>query len=70
MAGHGPIVIGLVHPTTIEGMRPTWGSIWRTMIVANIYRVVITLINYLFGSNYMYTLAKPAAAIFSDQASL
>ena len=66
MAGHGLIVIGLVYATTIEGMRPTWGSLWRTMVVANIYLVVITVINYLLGSNYMYTLAKPSSASLLD----
>ncbi len=66
VAGHGLIIIGLVYATTIEGMRPTWRSIWRTMVAANVYLVVVTLINYLIGSNYMYTLAKPASASVLD----
>jgi hypothetical integral membrane protein (TIGR02206 family) len=66
LAGHGLIVIGLVYVTMIEGMRPTWGSIWRTMVAANVYLFVITVINYLLGSNYMYTLSKPSSASILD----
>lgn len=66
MAGHGLIVIGLVYATTIEGMRPSRGSVWRTMIAANVYLVAITVINYMLGSNYMYTLSKPSSASLLD----
>ena len=66
LTGHGLVVLGLVYATTIEGMRPTWGSVWRTMIALNVYLVVITSINYLLGSNYMYTLAKPSSASILD----
>ena len=66
LAGHGLIVIALVFITTIEGMRPTWSSVWKTMVALNVYLVVITPINYLLGSNYMYTLQKPASASLLD----
>lgn len=65
-AGHGMIVIALVYMTTIEGFRPTWSSIWKTMLVANVYMVAVTGINYLIGSNYMYTMRKPSAASVLD----
>jgi len=66
LASHGMIVIAMVYMTAIEGMRPTWKSLWRTMLAVNIYLVLVTGINYLLGSNYMYTLRKPATASLLD----
>ena len=66
LASHGLLVIALVYMTAIEGLRPTWMSIWRTMLVLNIYMLLITGVNYLIGSNYMYTLRKPATASLLD----
>lgn len=63
---HGMIVITLVYVTAIEGLRPTWGSIWRTMIFGNLYMLFVTGVNYLLGSNYMYTLSKPDTASLLD----
>lgn len=63
---HGMIVITLVYVTTIEGLRPTWGSIGRTMIAGNLYMILVTGVNYLLGSNYMYTLRKPDSASLLD----
>ena len=65
-AGHGMIVIALVYMTAIEGFRPTWSSIWKTLLVANVYMLFVTGINYLIGSNYMYTMKKPSAASLLD----
>ena len=66
LGAHGLIVIIMVYMTTIEGMRPTWSSILRTMIFANLYMFFVTGINYALGSNYMYTLRKPDSASILD----
>lgn len=63
---HGMIVITLVYVTAIEGLRPTWGSIWRTMVFGNFYMLFVTGVNRLLGSNYMYTLRKPDSASLLD----
>lgn len=66
LASHGLLVITLVYMTTIEGFRPTWMSIWRTLLIVNIYMFAVTGVNYLIGSNYMYTMHKPATASLFD----
>jgi hypothetical integral membrane protein (TIGR02206 family) len=66
LAAHGLIIIAMVYMTAIEGFRPTWKSLWKTMLLINIYLVVVTGINVLLGSNYMYTLHKPATASLLD----
>ena len=66
LTAHGLIIITMVYMTVTEGFRPTWKSLWKTMLLANIYLVVVTSINFLLGSNYMYTLRKPATASLLD----
>lgn len=66
LAAHGMIVIALVYMTTIEGLRPTWTSIWKTMLFGNLYMLFVTGVNYSLGSNYMYTLHKPETASLLD----
>ena len=66
LAAHGMIVIALVYMTTIEGLRPTWSSIWRTMLFGNMYLLFVTGVNVMLGSNYMYTLQKPATTSALD----
>ena len=66
LSAHGMIVIAMTYMTVIEGFRPTWRSLWKTMLVGNVYLVVVTGLNYLIGSNYMYTLRKPATASLLD----
>jgi hypothetical integral membrane protein (TIGR02206 family) len=66
MTSHSLLVIAMVWMTVIEGLRPTWKSIWRTMVAANLYMVFVTAVNVLLGSNYMYTLAKPPEASVLD----
>ena len=42
LASHGLLIIALVYMTTIEGFRPTWKSVWKTMIFLNAYALLIT----------------------------
>ena len=66
LISHGMVVVAMVFVTTIEGQRPTWFSLWKTMLVLNVYLVVVTAINYALGSNYMFTLEKPHTASLFD----
>ena len=66
MISHGMIVIAMVYMTAIEGLRPQWSSIWKTMVAINLLMLFVTAVNYLVGSNYMFTLRKPATASLFD----
>ena len=66
LAAHGMIIIVMTYMTVIEGYRPTWRSVWKALFAANIYMVLVTGVNLLIGSNYMYTLSKPASASILD----
>jgi len=62
LVSHGMVVVAMVYMTRIEGLRPNWSSVWRTMLALNVYLVIVTGINVVLGSNYMYTLARPKTA--------
>jgi hypothetical integral membrane protein (TIGR02206 family) len=66
LISHGMIVVAMVYMTAIEGLRPHWSSIWRTMIAINVLMLIVSGINVLLGSNYMFTLHKPATASLFD----
>ncbi|MCG2784347.1 MAG: TIGR02206 family membrane protein [Anaerolineae bacterium] len=63
---HGLIVTAAIYMTTVEGFRPTWGSMKRVMIGGNIYLLIVTGINWLVGGNYMFTMHKPETASLFD----
>ncbi len=63
---HGGIITAAVYMTTIEGFRPYWVSIKRVLIGLNIYALVISPLNLLIGSNYLYTLRKPHVKTLLD----
>ena len=66
LVSHGMIVVAMVFMTSVEGFRPTWASVWKTMLAINVYLFIVTAINLYLGSNYMYTLAKPSTASLFD----
>jgi hypothetical integral membrane protein (TIGR02206 family) len=66
LTAHGAIVTAAVFMTVVEGYRPNWSSFKRVFIWTNIYMIVVTGINLLIGSNYLYTLHKPPSASLMD----
>lgn len=66
MISHGLLVTSTIYMTTVEGMRPTWRSVLKVMIVTNIYMVVVFFINQLIGSNYLYVAHKPPGPTLLD----
>jgi len=63
---HGLILSAPIYLTIVERMRPTWASLWRTVLVANLYLVFVGVVNWLTGSNYVYLARKPETATVLD----
>jgi hypothetical integral membrane protein (TIGR02206 family) len=63
---HGLLVTTAVYMTAVEGMRPTWKSLLRVMVIANLYMGVVFVINGLIGSNYLYVSHKPPGPTLLD----
>ncbi len=66
LVAHGLIISESIYMTVVEGFRPSWGSIRRVFIGANIYMVFVGLVNWLLGSNYMFIAHKPETASLMD----
>ncbi len=66
LIAHSMIMSAAIYMTVVEGYRPTWRSLGRVFLWANVYMLVITGVNLLIGSNYMYTLRKPDTASLID----
>ena len=63
---HGSIITASAYMAIVEGYRPTWASIRKVFIWANIYLVIVTMINLVIDSNYLYTLHKPHVPTLLD----
>ncbi|RME45742.1 MAG: TIGR02206 family membrane protein [Caldilineae bacterium] len=63
---HGSIVTAAVYMTLVEGYRPTWKSLGRVAVGANLYMLAIGAVNYFLGSNYLFIAHKPATPSLLD----
>jgi len=63
---HGTLVGAGVYMTVVEGFRPTWKSIMRVFLFANVYMLIVFFINSAIGSNYLMINGKPPMATILD----
>ncbi|SMF81016.1 conserved hypothetical integral membrane protein TIGR02206 [Paenibacillus uliginis N3/975] len=63
---HLAIIIAPLYMTWIRGYRPSWKSIGWTMVFLNVAALVVGLINFALGSNYMYLMSKPSTPSILD----
>lgn len=63
---HGLIVTSAVYLTVVEGFRPTWKSVGRVVVGANVYMLAVFFVNQWLGSNYLFIARKPETASLLD----
>lgn len=56
---HGVLIFSALFMTFVEGFRPTLKSLGKVAIGANLYVLVVGLLNIPLKSNYMYLMQKP-----------
>jgi hypothetical integral membrane protein (TIGR02206 family) len=66
LIAHGLLLTSALYMTTVEGFRPTWRSMPRVAIGINIYLLLVGIINWAIGSNYLFIAYKPASASLLD----
>lgn len=66
MLSHGMIVLAAFYMTLVEGYRPYWSSFVRVLVWSNVYMVVVMVVNWLLGSNYLFIARKPETASLID----
>jgi len=63
---HGGLVVYAVYITVVFKMYPTWKSLWKSFLAANLYLVFVYSMNAIIGSNYAYLMGKPPTASALD----
>lgn len=58
-AAHGGIILASLYMTWIEGYRPTWKSLFFTMLCLNIVAAAVYAADRILGANYMFLAHKP-----------
>ena len=66
LASHGAIITATLYMTLAEGFRPTHASLKRVIIGSNLYMLVVFILNFIIGSNYMFIARKPDTASLLD----
>jgi hypothetical integral membrane protein (TIGR02206 family) len=66
IVSHGAIITAAMYMTIVEDYRPTWKSVKRVAVGANLYMLGIALVNALIGSNYLYIARKPETPSLID----
>lgn len=57
---HGVILLTCLYMIVVEKFGPSSRSVLRTMVITNLYGVLILFVNRLTGGNYLFLNAKPA----------
>jgi hypothetical integral membrane protein (TIGR02206 family) len=63
---HGAIIMAIIYMTFIEGYRPTFKSLIKTIVITNIYMGVIAVFNLLVNGNYLYICGPPETPTIID----
>ncbi len=63
---HGANMTVVIFLTVTEHYRPHWRSIGWTVLITSSYMLVIGLVNWLTGGNYLYLARKPAFPTLID----
>jgi hypothetical integral membrane protein (TIGR02206 family) len=64
--GHALLIVGVLYLIWSRQARPRVYSWWFAWWVLNLYGVVVAVVDFLFGTNFMYLRQKPAAASLFD----
>lgn len=63
---HGGLIVYAIYITVVFKMYPTFRSLCKSFVAANLYLVFVYGMNHLLGSNYAYLMGKPPVASALD----
>ena len=63
---HRAIILSPLYMTWIEQHKPRWKSIGWSLLFLNALAIVVGIVNYVIGSNYMFLNHKPDTASALD----
>lgn len=63
---HMAIILAVLFMTWVESCRPTLKSVGKTLLATNGYALLVGMVNYFAGGNYLYLCSKPQGASLLD----
>ncbi len=63
---HAVILLACIYMILVEKFRPSSRSVLRTLIITNLYGILMMFVNHLTGGNYLFLSAKPAGGSLLD----
>ena len=63
---HGLIVVANLYMIVVLGMRPTWLSLLKSLVVLNAWAVLVLVFNWLTKANYGFLCRKPSQPTLYD----
>jgi hypothetical integral membrane protein (TIGR02206 family) len=63
---HGLVVVAAVVLVFGFGLRPRSGAPWRVFLLTNAWAAIAALVNFAWGTNYLYLCAKPQVPTLLD----
>ncbi|MBN2402479.1 MAG: TIGR02206 family membrane protein [Spirochaetes bacterium] len=63
---HNALVLSVMYFIFIEDFRPSLKSVWKALIITNIYAIIVAPINHVLKSNYLYICHKPGGSTLLD----
>ena len=63
---HAGLVVAILYAVVVFKCRITWRHFWLAIGLAQVYIVVVHVINVIIGSNYSYTMQKPPGGSILD----
>jgi hypothetical integral membrane protein (TIGR02206 family) len=63
---HGVILLTCLYMIIVEKFRPSKRSVLRTIVITNLYGILILFVNRLTGGNYLFLSSKPAGGSLLD----
>jgi len=63
---HGGVVVAAVLLAWGLDRPPRSGAVWRVLLLTNAYAALVGVVNLVFGTNFLYLCAKPAASTLLD----
>ncbi|KEZ50455.1 TIGR02206 family membrane protein [Metabacillus indicus] len=56
---HGTVILAVVVMLMAFSYRVTFRTVWKSVLIVNLYAVIIFAVNKWLGSNYMFLMKKP-----------
>jgi hypothetical integral membrane protein (TIGR02206 family) len=63
---HCGLVVTIIYAVMVFRLHITWKDFWRAILFAQVYLVLVHVLNMILGSNYSYTIHKPPGPSILD----